>query len=143
MSARAKIEKAYQLVEAGRRALDAGEEEEGSRLMWEAARAGISAVAETRGWTHETFEDLYAVLHRLDAEVGNHGFGSAKEPRTPYIAEFVFAENYGRRTLDPIEYFSVPEDARWTSWEFKDRQVWMKPFIARLAELVYEDESTP
>ena len=143
MSAQAKIKRAYKLVEEGSRALYADREEEGSRLMWEAARAGISAVAETRGWPHETFDELYDVLSRLDAEEGNRGFGYMKKRRTPYTAEFVFAEQYGRRTLDPFEYFDAPEDARWTSWEFKNRRVRMKPFIARLAKLVPEGESTP
>ena len=143
MSPQNKIEEAYRLVDAGCRALNADEEAEGSRLMWEATRAAISAIAEPRGWSHETYEDVYKVLRRLDAEARNNGIGYPERPGTPYTTEFVIADSYARRTMDPFEYFDAPEDARWTSWEFKDRQVYMKPFIARLAKVALGDGKTP
>lgn len=56
MSAQAEIRRVYKFVEEGNRALNSDREEEDSYLMREAARSGISTVAETRGWPHETFD---------------------------------------------------------------------------------------
>ena len=47
-------------------ALDAGDFREGARLLWEAARVNISALAQSRGWPCDTPDDIEQVIFKLD-----------------------------------------------------------------------------
>ena len=48
------IQKALELLGEADRKFDAGRTREGSMLMWEAACAGLSAVADKHGWPKDT-----------------------------------------------------------------------------------------
>ena len=39
---------------------------EGSRLALEMARASVERAAKARGWAHETNEDMWSAIYRLD-----------------------------------------------------------------------------
>ena len=54
------------LFAAADSALDAGEFREGARLLWEAARVNISALAQSRGWPCDTLDDLKRTIFELD-----------------------------------------------------------------------------
>ena len=54
------------LFAAADSALDAGDFREGARLLWEAARVNIAALAQSRGWPCDTLDDLKRTIFELD-----------------------------------------------------------------------------
>ena len=103
MSPQARIRKARTLLLEGGRAFDDDDVREGSRLMWEAAKTGISAVAEQRGWPHKTRDDLRHVIYHLDHDGDNPPI--EVEPLTAYYGKWVMAKMY-------LEH-AVTEDDEW------------------------------
>ena len=61
------------LFAAADAALDAGDFREGARLLWEAARVNIAALARSRGWPCDTRDDLKQAIFKLDK--GPYGKG--------------------------------------------------------------------
>ena len=103
MSPQARIRKARTLLVEGGRAFDDDDVREGSRLMWEAAKTGISAVAEQRGWPHKTRDDLRHVIYHLDHDGDNPPM--EVDPLTAYYGKWVSAKIY-------LEH-AVTEDDEW------------------------------
>ena len=103
MSPQAHIRKARTLLTEGGRAFDADDVREGSRLMWEAAKSGIAAVAEQRGWPHKTRDDLWKVIYHLDHDGENPPM--EVDPLTAYYPIWVTAKIY-------LEH-AVTEDDEW------------------------------
>ena len=117
---------ARELLESADRAFDAGDVREGSRLMWEAARTGIAAVAEKLGWPCGTREELKAVIFWLDKidESGNHPGEYAKN-----FARFGVAEIFLEHAQ--TEEWEYPE-FKWSEPEFRTGRKSVKGFVASL-----------
>lgn len=66
-------QEAQTLLAAADRAFDAGDLREGARLMWEASKVAIAAVAQKLGMPCDTYEDIKQVIFHLDGidEKGN------------------------------------------------------------------------
>ena len=121
MPANARIQKARALLKDASRAFDDDDTREGSRLMWEASKSAISAVAEQRGWPHETYKDLRQVIYHLDHD----GSPSLMEinPLKSYWAKFTAADLYH-------DYIETPED----EWDYGDE------FLTTREDLKYEQK---
>ncbi len=67
------VQSSQDLLDSADRAFDAGDVRAGSRLMWEAARTAIDAVAIKHGWPCDSLEEIKEVIYRLDGvdEKGN------------------------------------------------------------------------
>ena len=117
MSPQARIRKARTLLAEGSRAFDADDVREGSRLMWEAAKSGILAVAEQRGWPYRTRDDLWKVIYHLDHDGDNPPM--EVDPLTAYYPIWVTAKIY-------LEH-AVTEDDEWDyDGEFRKDPVSLK-----------------
>ena len=103
MSPQDRIRKARTLLSEGGRAFDDDDVREGSRLMWEAAKSGIAAVAEQRGWPHKTRDDLRHVIYHLDHDGDNPLIET--DPLAAYYGKWVTAKIY-------LEH-AVTEDDEW------------------------------
>jgi len=103
MSPEAHIRKARTLLAEGGRAFDDDDVREGSRLMWEAAKSGIVAIAEHRGWPYKTRDDLRQVIYHLDHDGENPPI--EVDPLTAYYPIWVTAKIY-------LEH-AVTEDDEW------------------------------
>ncbi len=103
MSPQARIRKARTLLAEGNRAFDSDDVREGSRLMWEAAKSGIAAVAEQRGWPRATRDDLRQVIYHLDHDGDNPPM--EVDPLTAYYGKWVMAKMY-------LEH-AITEDDEW------------------------------
>ena len=62
------------LFAAADSALNAGDFREGARLLWEAARVNIAALAQSRGWPCDTRDDLKQAIYKLDKGPYGKGF---------------------------------------------------------------------
>ena len=62
------------LFAAADSALNAGDFREGARLLWEAARVNIAALAQSRGWPCDTRDDLQQAVFKLDKGPYGKGF---------------------------------------------------------------------
>ena len=103
MSPEAHIRKARTLLAEGNRAFDVDDVREGSRLMWESAKSGIVAVAEQRGWSYKTRDDLWKVIYHLDHDGENPPM--EVDPLTAYYGKWVMAKTY-------LEH-AITEDDEW------------------------------
>ena len=121
MPANARIQKARALLKDGSRAFDADDTREGSRLMWEASKSAISAVAEQRGWPHETYDDLRQVIYRLDHD-GSPSRFEIDALRT-FLVKFTSADLYH-------DYIETDEE----EWDYSDE------FLTTRDDLKYEQK---
>ena len=56
--------------------IELGDLLQGSEKLWGAAAHAVKAAAEQRGWKHGSHRNLYDVVKRLSAEVGESSLGS-------------------------------------------------------------------
>ncbi len=134
MQTQYKLRKAQKLLEASDRAFDYNDTRRGSQLLWEAAIAGISAVAEARGWPHATIDDLKETIRRLDEmddpELAN-GFHR-------YRLRFSLADTFRERAEIGDGNFEL-EEFEWSEPETRAGRKSMKRFAAMLSELTDPD----
>ena len=117
-------------------ALDAGDFREGARLLWEAARVNIAALARSRGWPCDTRDDLMQAIFKLD--------------KGPYGKGFYPNEHFGRFvTADVLrqhaEEYDLLEDTEfeWTDIEdFRMGERIVKSFVKLLRKQFHEDGVT-
>ena len=120
--------KAQDLMNTADRAFDAGDVREGSRLMWEATRTAIGAVATKRGWPCGSLDEIKQVIYRLDG-VDEEGNFSGSYPK--HFAHFGVAEIFREHAeTDEWEY---PE-FHWSDAGFRMGRKSIKEFIALLEE---------
>ena len=62
---------ATQLLHQARQELSNGDARQASEKGWGAAAQAVKAVAETRGWKHDTIADIFNAVTRLSKETGN------------------------------------------------------------------------
>ena len=140
MPANARIQKARALLKDGSRAFDADDIREGARLMWEASKSAISAVAEQRGWPHETYDDLRQVLYRLDHD----GSPSLMEtnPLKSYWAKFTAAYLYRDYIVTEEDEWDYSDEFLTTREDLKYEQKFIWPLIDSLADEVARYEKS-
>ena len=119
------IQRATELLGEADREFDAGRTREGSMLMWEAACAGLSAVADKHGWPKDTPNDLKKVVYRLDNvdEKGN-------SPGYPiHFAFFSVADGFREQAEDS----ELESEFVWSDIGIEMGRESVKEFIANLA----------
>ena len=134
MQTQYKLRKAKKLLEASDHAFDRNDTRAGSRLIWEAAIAGVSAVAESRGWPHATIDDLKETIRRLDDmddPAQTNGFHR-------YYLKFSVADMFRERAEIGDGNFE-PEEFEWSEPETRTGRKSMKRFAAMLSELAESD----
>ena len=116
-------------------AFDQGRFREGSRMMWEAARLSVVAVADSKGWPSETLDDLKQVVFRLDRIDEKGRFMS---PHTHWSG-FNVADGYREQAeTDDWEY---PE-FKWIDLEFRMHQKGVEAFISNMESHLESESET-
>lgn len=119
--------KVQDLMNTSDRAFDVGDVREGSRLMWEAARTAIGAVAAKHGWPCGSLDEIKQVIYRLD---GIDEDGKLSGYPT-HLAHFGVADGFREHAeTDEWEY---PE-FQWSDAGFRMGRRSVKEFLALLAE---------
>ena len=124
------------LFAAADSALNAGDFREGARLLWEAARVNIAALAQSRGWPCDTRDDLKQAIYKLDK--GPYGKGFYPNEHFSY---FVTADLLRQHA----EEYDILEDTEfeWTDLEdFRMSEGTMEDFVKLLRKQIYEDGVT-
>ncbi len=119
--------KTQDLLNSADRAFDGNDMREGSRLMWEAARTSIAAVAARHGWPCDSLDEIKQVMYQLDS-----GTGEWKRADYPWhFAQFTVADIFREHAeTDEWEY---PE-FQWTEPEFRMGRKSVKRFVSALME---------
>ena len=124
------------LFAAADSALNAGDFREGARLLWEAARVNIAALAQSRGWPCDTRDDLKQAIYKLDK--GPYGKGFYPNEHFSY---FVTADILRQHA----EEYDLLEDTEfeWTDIEdFRMSEGTIEDFVKLLRKQIYEDGVT-
>lgn len=117
--------KTQDLLNSADRAFDANDMREGSRLMWEAARTSIAAVAEKRGWPCGSLDEIKEVIYRLDSASG--GWKGADYPW--HFAQFTVADIFREHAeTDEWEH----SEFQWSEPEFRMGRKSVKRFVTTL-----------
>ena len=121
------IQTALELLGEADREFDAGRTRKGSMLMWEATRAGLTAVADKHGWPKDTTQDIKEIAYRLD-NVDENG----NSPGYPiHFAFFSVADGFREQAED----CELESEFVWSDIEIEMGRESVKEFIANLAEL--------
>ena len=133
MAIQAEIPASQELLYEADRAFDSGDLREGSRLMWEAAIAGIAAVADIYGWSYDSMDEIKEVALRLN-EMDNAKGSDSVIPyyRHRFHGKFVEADIF--REHAETDIWERPE-FRWSDTEFDAHRRSQKNFIKLLAEV--------
>ena len=122
------VPKVQDLLDTADRAFDAGDVREGSRMVWEAARTAISAVAAKRGWPCGSLAEIKEVIYRLDG-VDEDGNFPGSYPK--HFAQFSVADIFREHAeTDEWEY---PE-FQWGESGFRTGRKSVKGFVSLLLE---------
>lgn len=115
-------------------ALDAGDFREGARLLWEAARVNIAALAQSRGWPCDTLDDLKRAIVELDK--GPYAKGSFY----PY-PHFLSFSNANTLRKHAEEYDTLEgSEFEWTDLEdFRLGEDSVKDFVKLLKKQIHKD----
>ena len=124
------------LFAAADAALDAGDFREGARLLWEAARVNIAALARSRGWPCDTRDDILQAIFKLDKGPYGKGFYPNE-----HFAYFVTADIL----REHAEEYDILEDTEfeWTDIEdFRLSEGTMQDFVELLRKQFHEEGVT-
>ena len=138
MSANERIRQARALLKDASQAFDADDTREGCRLLWEASRAGISAVAEQRGWPHKTHEDLKQVIRHLDNEGEPPRF--KVNPLKSYLVKFVMVEMFLEHAITEDDEWDYDGEFRVDDESLKRRQKSIRRLIDSLEGEIAKDK---
>ena len=108
---------------------DRNDTRRGSQLIWEAAIAGVSAVAESRGWPHATLDDLKETIRRLDEMDDPERTNGSRR----YFVRFSVADMFRERAEIGDGNFEL-EEFEWSEPETRTGRKSMKLFAASLTE---------
>ena len=125
------------LFAAADSALNAGDFREGARLLWEAARVNIAALAQSRGWPCDTRDDLQQAVFKLD----KGPYGKGRFYPNEHFASFVTADVLRQHA----EEYDLLEDTEfeWTDLEdFRMGGRSVKGFVKLLRKQIHEDGVT-
>ena len=116
-----------ELLDSADLAFDADDFREGSRLMWEATRVAVAAIAAQHGWPSGSLDELKKVVYRLDG-VGNKG----KATGVPWhFMRFSVANTF--RLHAETDEWEYPE-FEWGEAEFRMGRKAVKKFVALLTQ---------
>ena len=124
------------LFAAADSALNAGDFREGARLLWEAARVNIAALAQSRGWPCDTRDDLKRAVFKLDKDPYGKGFYPNE-----HFASFVTADIL----REHAEEYVILEgtEFEWTDLEdFRMSGRSVKGFVKLLRKRIHKDGAT-
>ena len=125
------------LFAAADAALDAGDFREGARLLWEAARVNIAALARSRGWPSDTRDDIKQAIAELDK--GPYGKGRIY-PKQHFV-HFVTADIL-REHAEEYDLLADTE-FEWTDIEeFRSGGRSVKRFVKLLRKQIHKDGVT-
>lgn len=97
-----------QLLAKARQALSEGDLIQTSEKAWGAAAQAVKAVAERRGWPHQSHRDLFHALGRLATETGdpelNRLFHTANSLHTNFYENWM-PEEQVRGGLEDVDLF--------------------------------------
>ena len=116
-----------ELLDSADLAFDADDFREGSRLMWEATRVAVAAIAAQHGWPCDGLEEIKEVVYRLDGvdDAGNPNAGSW------HFGHFGVADTFREHAeTDEWEY---PE-FQWGEAAFRMGRKSVKHFVAFLTQ---------
>lgn len=133
-----RIQKTKALLSDADLAFDQGRFREGSRMMWEAARLSVVAVADSKGWPSETLDDLKQVVFRLDGIDENGKFTS---PLTHWPG-FSAANGYREQAETDDEDWPTLE-FKWMDLEFRMYQKSVEAFIELMERHLKESGKFP
>ena len=126
-----------ELFAAADSALNAGDFREGARLLWEAARVNIAALAQSRGWPCDTRDDLKRTISELDKGPYGKGRIYPKEHFVHFVTSDILREH--------AEEYDLLEDTEfeWTDLEdFRMGERITKSFVKLLRKQIHEDGAT-
>ena len=124
------------LFAAADSALDAGDFREGARLLWEAARVNIAALAQSRGWPCDTLDDIKRTIFELDK--GPYGKGFYPHEHLAYFATADVLREHAEE-YDILE----GSEFEWTDLEyFKMGEDSVKGFVELLRKQIRENGAT-
>ena len=136
MLAKDRAKKTKTLLSNADLAFDEGRFREGARMMWEAARLSVVAVAESKGWPSETLDDLKQVIFRLDGIDENGKFTSP----LAHWPGFNVADGY-RQQAETYDW-EYP-GFKWIDLEFRMRQKGVEAFIAHMESHIEGTDQFP
>ena len=125
------------LFAAADSALNAGDFREGARLLWEAARVNIAALAQSRGWPCDTRDDLQQAVFKLD----KGPYGKGRFYPNEHFAHFVTADIL----REHAEEYDILEgtEFEWTDLEdFRMSERTIKGFVKLLRKQIHKDGVT-
>ena len=126
------------LFAAADAALDAGDFREGARLLWEAARVNIAALAQSRGWQPcETRDDILQAIYKLD----KGPYGKGRVYSNQHFVYFVTADIL----REHAEEYDILEDTEfeWTDLaDFRMGERIVKSFVKLLRKQIHKDGVT-
>lgn len=123
------ISEIQELIDSADLAFDAGDFREGSRLMWEATRVAVAAIAAQHGWPSGSMDELKEVVYRLD---GIDGVGNAVEDPWHFM-HFSLAITFRRHAETDV--WEDPE-FQWGEAAFSMGRKSVKKFLALLTQYV-------
>ena len=125
------------LFAAADAALDTGDFREGARLLWEAARVNIAALARSRGWPCDTRDDILQAIFKLD----KGPYGKGRVYSNQHFVYFVTADIL----REHAEEYDILEDTEfeWTDLdEFVSGGRSVKRFVKLLRKQIHVDGVT-
>ena len=120
------------LFAAADSALDAGDFREGARLLWEAARVNITALAQSRGWPCDTLDDIKRTIVELDKGPYGNGF----YPNEHYV-KFVTADIL-REHAEEYDILAGSEFEWIDLEEFRSGEESVKRFVKLLRKQIHK-----
>ena len=125
------------LFAAADSALNAGDFREGARLLWEAARVNIAALAQSRGWPCDTRDDLQQAVFKLD----KGPYGKGRIYPNEHFSHFATADIL-RQHAEEYDLLEGTE-FEWTDLEyFRLGERTIKSFAKLLRKQIHKDGAT-
>ena len=124
------------LLDSADQAFDAGNVRDGSRLVWEAVRTGITAVAKKNGWPCSNLDEIKDVVYRLDG-VDEDGNFTGSYPR--YFAHFGVADRF-REHAETVDW-EYPE-FQWSEVGFRMGRKSVREFLTLLGRYADTENSS-
>ena len=138
MQSQYRLHKARKLLEAADQAFEGDETSpEGARLMWEATVAALSDVAKSRGWPHETTDDLKQATQRLDER--KEGYESSMMPYLHFTLFGLAGMFLEQSEWLEKSYWIGESEFRWEDYNYQDGRKALKKYLFTLEELVQRD----
>lgn len=102
---------AAELLEQARMELELGDTRQASEKAWGAAAQAVKAVAEARGWEHDTHGSLFRAVRLLGAEPGNSEltglFGDASTLHVNFYENWLTSMDVEKRLTEVARFVDL------------------------------------